>query len=92
MNSMKLFKFKQEIYQDLKLANRDIIDLKQKITCLEKDISSTKERNDYYRDNLENLYNTLKTIRSLTKDKTIETLCILKMEDIYNMTGIYISE
>ena len=39
---------------------------------------------------IENAYYTLKTIKELTKDKTIETLCIIKMQDIKNISGIYV--
>lgn len=89
---MKKFNFKKELYNDLKDANETIITLETRLTDKEENIAEKREKIDYFEDNLENVYYTLKTIKELTKDKTIETICILKMQDIKNMSGIYIGE
>ena len=85
---MKLFKVKETLYQDLQLANAEIQHLEQVRTELRETIAELREIRAYYSDNLENVYNTFKTIKSLTKDKTIETICVLKMQDLANMYGL----
>lgn len=87
---MKKFNFKKELYDDLKDANETIRTLETRLTDKEENLAEKREKIDYFKDNLENVYYTLKTIKELTKDKTIETICILKMQDIKNMSGIYI--
>ena len=89
---MKKFNFKKELYDDLKDANETIRTLETRLTDKEENLAEKREKIDYLKDNLENVYYTLKTIKELTKDKTIETICILKMQDIKNMSGIYIGE
>lgn len=89
---MKKFNFKKELYNDLKDANETIRTLETRLTDKEENLAEKREKIDYFKDNLENVYYTLKTIKELTEDKTIETICILKMQDIKNMSGIYISE
>lgn len=89
---MKKFNFKKELYNDLKDANEIIRTLETRLTNKEENLAEKREKIDYFKDNLENVYYTLKTIKELTKDKTIETICILKMQDIKNMSGIYVSE
>ena len=88
---MKLFKFRNEIYEDYKRAVNEIQTLERKKADVEEDLSQERTLTRHYRDDLENLYNTLKTICSITKDSTIKSICYLKMEDIANIDGIYIS-
>ena len=87
---MKKFNLKKELYNGLKDANETIRTLETRLTGKEENLAEKREKIDYFKDNLENVYYTLKTIKELTKDKTIETICILKMQDIKNMNGIYI--
>ena len=89
---MKKFNFKKELYNDLKYANETISTLETSLSDKEENLAKYLEKIDYFTDNLKNVYYTLKTIKELTKDKTIETICILKMQDIKNMSGIYIGE
>lgn len=89
---MKKFNLKKELYNDLKDANETIRTLETRLNDKEENLAEKREKIDYFKDNLENVYYTLKTIKELTKDKTIETICILKMQDIKNMSGIYIGE
>lgn len=89
---MKKFNFKKELYNDLKYANETIKTLEKRLTDKEENLAEKREKIEYFEKNLENVYYTLKTIKELTEDKTIETICILKMQDIKIMSGIYIGE
>lgn len=89
---MKKFNLKKELYNDLKHANEKIRTLENIVINKEGDLADKREKIEYFEDNLKNVYYTLKTIKELTKDKTIEAICILKMQDIKNMSGIYIVE
>jgi hypothetical protein len=89
---MKKFNFKKELYNDLRKAKEEIRSLENAVIDKEKKLTEKWEKTEYFKDNLENVYYTLKTIKELTEDKTIETICVLKMQDIKNMSGIYIGE
>ena len=88
----KIFITKREMYSDIKSLNREIYDLKEAISRGDEHLARTQEENSRLSDELENVYALLKTIKDSTKDKTIETLCILKMSDIKNISGVYIHE
>jgi predicted nuclease with TOPRIM domain len=88
----KIFITKREMYSDIKSLNSEIYDLKEVNSRLDEDLSRKEEKNSRLSDEIENVYNLLKTIKDLTKDKTIETLCILKMADLKNISGVYIHE
>ena len=83
---------KKKIYEDLKEKNRDFEELMKELSNRDEEIAKSNKQNTRLREELENVYATLKTIKEITKDKTIETLCVLKMQDIKNTSGVYIYE
>lgn len=88
----KIVTLKTKMYNDITLLNGKIGTLNDKIIRLTENESSLSEENKRLEDELENVYQTLKVIRDITKDSTIKTLCILKMQDIQNIDGVYISD
>ena len=88
----KIVTLKTKMYSNIILLNDKIGTLNDKIIRLTENESSLSEENRRLEDELENVYQTLKTIKDITKDSTIKTLCILKMQDIQNISGIYISD
>ena len=71
---------------------RENKDLHSNVNKLEEELARRNKERDFLQSELENIYALLKTIRGITKDKTIETLIILKMLDIKNIPNIYISD
>jgi len=81
---------RNKIYEDLKQKENDLEELMIDLNNKNEDIVKYNTNNSRLCDELENVYATLKTIKETTKDKTIETLCILKMQDIKNISGVYV--
>jgi len=88
----KIVTLKTKMYSDIRLLTDKIGTLNDKILRLTEEESSLSEENRRLKDELENVYHTLKTIKDITKDSTIKTLCILKMQDIQNIDGMYICD
>ena len=86
---MKLLS-KKEVYEDLQRKNKECEDLIERLGNKDERIATKDEEQRRLTGEIENAYYTLKTIKELTKDKTIETLCIIKMQDIKNISGIYV--
>lgn len=87
---------KKDLYEDIKRLNEDILDQQEefdnKIVELNKTIANVRKEDEKFTDELENIYYLLKQIEELTKNDTIRTLCILKRNEIKNMSGVYIGD
>lgn len=88
----KIVTLKTKMYSDIRLLNDKIYTLSDKLVRQAEVNSSLSSENERLEDEIENVYQTLKTIKDITKDSTIKTLCILKMQDIKNISGVYISD
>lgn len=84
-----MFKWLKNKFDDLVRENKG---LHSKVNNLEEELARRSKERDFLHSELENIYVFLKTIQGISKDKTIETLIILKMLDIKNIPNLYISE
>lgn len=84
-----MFKWLKNKFDDLVIENKD---LHSKVNNLEEELARRNKERDFLHSELENIYALLKTIQGISKDKTIDTLVILKMLDIKNIPNVYISE
>lgn len=84
-----MFKWLKNKFDDLVRENKNLHD---KVNNLEEELARRNKERDFLHSELENIYVFLKTIQGISKDKTIETLIILKMLDIKNIPNVYISE
>lgn len=89
---MKKLLTKKDLYEDIQRLNEDVFNQETKIGRLnEENAKFLKEKNNAF-DELENIYYLLKQIEKLTKNATIKTLCILKRNEIKNISGVYIGD
>ena len=84
-----MFKWLKNKFDDLVRENKDLY---SKVNNLEEELARRNKERDFLHSELENIYVFLKTIQGISKDKTIDTLIILKMLDIKNIPNVYIRE
>ncbi len=84
-----MFNWLKNKFDDLVEENKD---LHSKLHNLEEELARRSKERDFLYSEFKNIYALLKTIRGISKDKTIETLTILKMLDIKNIPYMYIDE
>lgn len=91
MNKIRLLT-KKDLYEDIKRLNENVLEQETKIGRKNEEITRTLKDKNNVLDELENIYYLLKQIEKLTKNATIKTLCILKRNEIKNISGVFVGD
>lgn len=81
---------KNKLLEEIKHLETRLEDTQTRLRETKVDIQELRTQRDFIYKELKAIYNTLETIKILTKDATIEALCDTRMDDIKNVCGVYI--
>ena len=83
---------KKDLYEDIQRLNEDVFNQETKIGTLNEENARVRIVNANLCDEIKDMYYLLKQIEKLTKNATIKTLCILKRNEIKNVSGVYVGD
>ena len=89
---MKKILTKKDLYEDVQRLNEDVFNQEKEIGRLNENLADVRTDKRKLLDEEKNIYYLLKQIEKLTKNATIKTLCILKRNEIKNISGVYIGD
>lgn len=81
---------KNKLLEEIKHLETRLEDTQTRLREAKVDIQELRTQRDFIYKELKAIYNTLDTIKFVTKDATIKVLCNARMDDIKNVCGVYI--
>lgn len=81
---------RKELLKEIEHLETRLEDTQTRLREAKVNIQELRTQRDFVYKELKAIYNTLDTIKFITKDATIIVLCNARMDDIKNVCGIYI--